>query len=598
MRILPPILVDSAWWYFPMAERTALELLGYLFHEDGPPAEHERFAKLFFADPPFAVWLVLRYQADRGCVPPSLEVLAGWFGVSWPRILVWQADHPYSPPTESGRQARAIATLASEWIQRFCPVATQPRCPEAAAGKAVGISSPSDTHPSGVETSPDSAIQSPHAPSGGDCSVVKKASVADNHPLNILPDTWHQIVTTLLDHAGSWVFEIRPNNDPPCDHEVSPKCLAQSSMTGTTDVDETNGEDNPPLQPVELAARPNTLPGCVSPKEDLPVGLSSAASIRALNQNPVRATDPSWERSHKGSWPTLLEDAARQPQVPALTQGRWCAWDIELAGSRAALAWVAALAESLPTAINKLRRLAELESRFHSALEEAKVEALAEFSAGASHELNNPLAIISGRAQLLLKTERDPQRQHDLATIVAQAQRAHEMLADLRIFARPPRPQLRQVDLVELIRDVVQGFEEGASLRNIRVQLEAPSFPIFCRLDPAHFAAAVRAIVDNAIEAIGREGIVSLRTCTEDHHAVVEVVDNGPGIPAEIRPRIFDPFFSGRPAGRGLGFGLCKAWQIVRSHGGTILVDSTPGTGTCVRIILPRTHSPTDRSSG
>ena len=83
---------------------------------------------------------------------------------------------------------------------------------------------------------------------------------------------------------------------------------------------------------------------------------------------------------------------------------------------------------------------------------------MAEFAAGAGHEINNPLTVISGRAQLLLREETDPERRHALALISAQAMRVYEMIADMMLFARPPRPELQPVELVELIDELVADF--------------------------------------------------------------------------------------------------------------------------------------------
>src|SRR5437773_12387659 len=98
------------------------------------------------------------------------------------------------------------------------------------------------------------------------------------------------------------------------------------------------------------------------------------------------------------------------------------------------------------------------EALFLARLEEEKLAALAEFAAGAGHEINNPLAVICGRAELLLREETHPERRRDLATIHAQARRIYEMIADLMLFARPPQPALAPVDLdgllVELARDL------------------------------------------------------------------------------------------------------------------------------------------------
>src|SRR5664279_4055523 len=98
---------------------------------------------------------------------------------------------------------------------------------------------------------------------------------------------------------------------------------------------------------------------------------------------------------------------------------------------------------------DELARLRELEANFAQALEREKLEAMAEFAAGAGHEINNPLTVIAGRAQLLLRGETDPERRHALALMNAQAMRVYEMIADMMLFARPPRPELQPVEVVK-----------------------------------------------------------------------------------------------------------------------------------------------------
>ena len=108
----------------------------------------------------------------------------------------------------------------------------------------------------------------------------------------------------------------------------------------------------------------------------------------------------------------------------------------------------------LPSLLNRFSRLAQLESDFQRTLEVEKLESLAEFAAGAGHEINNPLAVISGRAQLFLREETDPERRRELAVINSQAMRVHEMIADLMLFARPPRPRSVTCDLVAILDSI------------------------------------------------------------------------------------------------------------------------------------------------
>jgi len=260
------------------------------------------------------------------------------------------------------------------------------------------------------------------------------------------------------------------------------------------------------------------------------------------------------------------------------------------------------------------------ESNFVAAVEAAKLRALYNFAYGLSHEINNPLANIATRAQTLIADEKNPERRRKLATIVQQAFRAHEMIADLMLFAHPPRMQPRETDLAQLVETVIGELGEQAKEQNTRLNCVGTPESLLANVDPTAMAVAIKAIIQNGLEAVQRDGVISvgLERCrtqesklkvdgphelgtphsvfrvphspepTASSSAIVlTITDTGPGIPQDVRPNIFDPFFSGREAGRGLGLGLSKAWRIVDLHHGRIEVESEPGHGATFRVILP-----------
>jgi signal transduction histidine kinase len=234
-----------------------------------------------------------------------------------------------------------------------------------------------------------------------------------------------------------------------------------------------------------------------------------------------------------------------------------------------------------------------LNDAFAEQLERAKLDALKELAYGASHEINNPLANIAARAQTLVRDERDPERRRALEAIHQQALRAHEMISDLMLFARPPRLELATVDVVAVVRQVVAELAAEGARRDVALVADAGETGVLgIQADAVQLAVAIQAVVVNAIEAIGRQGRVEIRLGASEEPgaaAVIEIEDDGPGISAEVRPHIFDPFYSGREAGRGLGFGLSKAWRIVEQHGGRIVVESPPAGGAKFTISLPLT---------
>jgi hypothetical protein len=107
--------------------------------------------------------------------------------------------------------------------------------------------------------------------------------------------------------------------------------------------------------------------------------------------------------------------------------------------------------------------------------------------------------------------------------------------------------------------------------------------------DALQLAVAITALIVNSTEAIGNDGAIEIRleAIDADGMAAIEVADTGPGISAEVRCHLFDPFYSGREAGRGLGFGLSKCWRIVTDHGGTIVVDDSNSQGAKITLRLP-----------
>ncbi|MDZ4820489.1 MAG: HAMP domain-containing sensor histidine kinase [Planctomycetota bacterium] len=246
----------------------------------------------------------------------------------------------------------------------------------------------------------------------------------------------------------------------------------------------------------------------------------------------------------------------------------------------------------------KLSRLDELEQQFAEAVEHAKLEAMKELAYGAGHEINNPLANISARAQTLLSEETHPEKRRKLAAIHAQALRAHEMITDLMLFARPPAPRLEAVELRQLAQEEISRLAEEGVSRQVTLKLLPSPLAMTVSADPTQMRVMLRALLMNALEAFGpvvagtaeksRRIDVSL---VQHSPLLVElrVTDNGPGISAEQRSKVFDPFYSGREAGRGLGFGLCKCWRIVQMHGGEIRVKSEPGQGTTFIVRLPAT---------
>jgi two-component system NtrC family sensor kinase len=230
-------------------------------------------------------------------------------------------------------------------------------------------------------------------------------------------------------------------------------------------------------------------------------------------------------------------------------------------------------------------------------LRQQKLRSLAEFAAGAGHEINNPLAVISGQAQYLLQrvpaTEEttvlptDPLRK-SLTTIVQQAQHVHQLLRGLMQFARPPRPQTQPFDLTDVVDEVLTSLGEFAAGRSVTLESLTAEQPFSLDADPGQIRTALACLVRNAIEAAPAGGWVRVRLeAASEGRLDVVIEDSGPGPEVRLREHLFDPFFSGRQAGRGRGLGLPTAWAMARQHGGNVRLASEPGEPTRFILSLP-----------
>ncbi|MFM9058253.1 MAG: sensor histidine kinase [Planctomycetaceae bacterium] len=234
----------------------------------------------------------------------------------------------------------------------------------------------------------------------------------------------------------------------------------------------------------------------------------------------------------------------------------------------------------------------EARGRFDAAVSTARLEAMREFAYGAGHELNNPLANIAARAQALLVEEQSPERRRRLAVIVDQAFRGRDMIGGLMVFARPPKPAPVATAIDAMLAGAVEAVKPLAAARGARLECSPPPRPVAVLVDAAHVGEALRLLMVNALEAVAAGGRVTLAADRRDDHDAppqceVVVADDGPGMAADTLRRAFDPFFSGREAGRGIGLGLPKAWRLIEANGGRITVDSGPGRGTRVSLLLP-----------
>lgn len=386
------------------------------------------------------------------------------------------------------------------------------------------------------------------------------------------------------------------NTEPPSSHDDHPAADPKAPWRGEPDAFADQVAHS--IRTADLAA----LLACDHGEE-----VAEEAYLLGLLDKPLRwftlASGKSL-KSEGNALPEWLAQVSQRPAAPFVAQAGAAladgvppteiAFDPQEAEDRARqtrrdwLASVPGVPDLLPLALARLARGEALEKRFQETLEAEKVEALAEFAAGSGHEINNPLAIIGGRAQMLLDDEDDPQRRRELAVIVAQVKRSHEMIADLRLFSRPPPIEAESFDLVAFVDALVARYSGQMSDRTTSLKRSGESGPIEIEADPVQLNVALGAFLRNSLEAIARDGRVEIQLAATPDDVTIRIIDNGPGILPEQRRHLFDPFYSARQAGRGLGFGLSKAWRIITDHGGRIEVQSEPGQGAVFIVRLPR----------
>jgi len=219
-----------------------------------------------------------------------------------------------------------------------------------------------------------------------------------------------------------------------------------------------------------------------------------------------------------------------------------------------------------------------------------KLASIGQLSAGIAHEINNPMGIILGYTQLLLRNEdRDSEKYADLKTIEKHVRNCKSIVEGLLNFARASKPREDIIRIDEAIDDVLNFIQQHAGLDNIEVKKDYnPAVPQML-LDEKKIKQVLMNLIMNAKHAIGDKGLLSLSTWmnTSGRQVMVRIADTGYGIEKKNLAQIFDPFFTTKSTGEGTGLGLSVSYGIIKNHGGEILVESKVGQGSTFTIVLP-----------
>jgi two-component system NtrC family sensor kinase len=254
----------------------------------------------------------------------------------------------------------------------------------------------------------------------------------------------------------------------------------------------------------------------------------------------------------------------------------------------------------LEEANDDLRRSKEEAESINRSLQEAhaqliqagKMAAFGELGAGLAHELKQPLSSIRGFAQLMeMKVAKDnPDAKRHTTMIIQSVDHMNKIIQGLKDFARPSDFQFEDVDVAEVMERTCLLL--GSHLRSAGIAVESDldrSIPAV-RGDANQLQQVFTNLLSNARDAMEETGgsvTIRSRSLGEGGYALITVRDEGPGIPAEVLPKVFKTFFTTKPEGKGTGLGLSITQGIIKDHGGRIDVQSAPGEGTTFRIFLP-----------
>ncbi len=293
-------------------------------------------------------------------------------------------------------------------------------------------------------------------------------------------------------------------------------------------------------------------------------------------------------------WVLVIREAPTEQLTPLL-QARFLAALIALGGLGLIIIGAYFTTRAMMKELQRMDRKKAASDEM--AIQSSKMAALGKMAAGIAHEINNPLAVIGEKAGWMkdllgMEDVAGSENFQELLDAVNKIEyhvvRAKTVTHRLLGFARRMEPMVEGVNINEILDESIEFLKNEARYRNIEIQANyAPDLPLTTS-DQAQLQQVFLNIINNGIDAIGKEGqiIINTRT-TKNHEICIEINDNGPGIPKEVLQKIFDPFFTTKEVGKGTGLGLSISYSIIEKLGGRLMVASEIGKGTTFTIYLP-----------
>jgi two-component system, sporulation sensor kinase E len=238
-----------------------------------------------------------------------------------------------------------------------------------------------------------------------------------------------------------------------------------------------------------------------------------------------------------------------------------------------------------------MRDITESRRTAEKTIESERLNALTLLAAGVAHELGNPLNSLNIHLQLMerqagkIKGKAREELQHSIDICRGEINRLDSIVSQFLRAIRPSRPQLRPENINTIVEEAVRFFSAEIEARDIVVETELHSDLPLLQLDRDQMKQAFYNVIKNSFEAMKRRGILRIRTDRDESHVRVSFIDTGGGMSAEALSHVFEPYYTTKTTGTGLGLLIVR--RIVREHGGELAIESTEGKGLTLTIRLP-----------